>query len=168
MRRWFLATLLVVVAVMVLGAPAGAVPARSITITAGETVPVTGRGCASGATVEITLGAAHASGLVLASFPADRTGRFSRSVVIPSTDQPTASLVVTCTVPGGNTDIVYVADLSYRASSLALTGLKSSAPLVLAAFGLVALGLGMLMSGTAKPFRSGCMTARHLPTRRRL
>ena len=132
------------VAVVMLGRPAGAVPAQPITIAAGDTVAVSGKGCLGGATVEITLGAAHASGLVLASFPADAAGQFIRSVVVPAVDQPTASLVAMCTVPGGNTDIVYAADLRYRGSSLALTGLKSLRTFALAAVALIGLGMVLL------------------------
>ena len=146
-----LAVPFILAAVVMLGDQAGAVPTRPITIAAGEPVAVSGEGCVGGTTVEITLGAAHASGLVLASFPAGAAGKFIRSVVVPAVDQPTASLVATCTVPGGNTDIVYAADLTYRASGLALTGLKSLRTLVLAAFALIALGMVLMTIPSMNP-----------------
>jgi hypothetical protein len=140
MNPQLLAAPLAIAATFALSGPAEAASSQPVAIAAGDAVTVIGEGCRGGATVEITLGANHASGLVLASFPADGSGRFSRSVGVPSVDQPTATLVAMCTGTDGNTDIVYFADITYRTTSLALTGLESARLLLLTAAGLIALG----------------------------
>jgi hypothetical protein len=86
-----------------------------LTIEPDTAIRVTGQGCGPHAKVGVVLGASHASGHTLATFPADRRGRFSRVVAVPFAGERTAEIMALCDNAAGNNSITaFDAVITYR------------------------------------------------------
>jgi hypothetical protein len=126
-------------------------PYPHVVIKVGTIVRMHGGGCIPGADVRITIGASHASGEVLATFPSDSRGRFNYLLPVPFHGEPNATLIAECdegTPTGITTTRAYILEITYiYPIEIPATGSGHTATLAVLGTGLVAFGAGLLVIG---------------------
>jgi hypothetical protein len=121
-----------------------------IVIAPGPSLNVHGTGCAPGADVRVTLTASHATGRTLDTFPADASGSFSRSVVIPDAGEPQAAVIAECIDASNNNIEPFFVNITYKTGTLPATGSRLVSREVLMAAVLLGVGATLLWRGNAR------------------